>query len=163
MTSAPVAGSAVVVAPPDFSPLVADAKMKRILEKRWEETQNCMAAGAHLAATVMMGGLLEGLLLARLNRLTDLRPVFTAAATPKDKAGKSLPLKEWTLQHYIEVAHELKWIGRSAKDVGVVLRDYRNYIHPQKELSHGVDIGLDDTVMFWSVVSNLAAQIIRSA
>src|SRR5438876_3827275 len=52
--------------PPDFSPLISDAQMKAILERRWVECTACVAANAPLAATVMMGGLLEGLLLARV-------------------------------------------------------------------------------------------------
>jgi hypothetical protein len=149
--------------PPDFSALVPNVQMKAILEHRWRETELCMTAGAHLAATVMMGGLLEGLLLARLNRMPDMKPAFTAAAAPRDKAGKTLPLKEWTLRDYIAVAHELGWIRRSAKDVGAVLRDYRNYIHPQKELSHGISIAPEDVEMFWSIFRALTTQIVSSA
>jgi len=75
---------------------------------------------------------MEALFLARINRLTNLALVFTATAAPKDKAGKSKPLKEWGLKDYLDVAKELGWIRQSAKDVGQVLRDYRNYIHPEK-------------------------------
>jgi hypothetical protein len=150
-------------APPDFSPLVSDPEMVSILRRRWNETILCMNAGAHLAALVMMGGLLEGLLLARVNQLSNLAPVFTAKASPKDKTGKTLPLKDWTLRDFIEVAHELRWIAQSAKDVGVVLRDYRNYVHPAKELAHGVTIGPGDTSMLWSVFQGLTTQIIASA
>ena len=64
--------------------------------------------------------------------------MFTPSKAPKDKAGKPKPLKEWGLKDYLDVANELGWIRQSAKDVGQVLRDYRNYLHPEKELSHGV-------------------------
>jgi hypothetical protein len=149
--------------PPDFSPLIPDSRMQEILGRRWRETRICMAAGADLAATVMMGGLLEGLLLARINAMTDKSPAFKAKASPKDRSGNPQPLKEWGLQNYIEVAHELKWIRQSAKDVGEVLRDYRNYIHPQKEYSHGVTLDGKDTAMFWAVFSPIAQQLIESS
>lgn len=151
-----------ISAVPDFGRLISDKNMRAILNRRWMETRICIENGAHLAATVMMGGLLEGLLLARVNQLKDLRPIFTCKVTPKDHAGKSLPLKEWTLRNYIEVAHELGWIAHSAKDVGAVLRDYRNYIHPAKELSHGITIGPNDTAMFWPIFVSLADQIVKS-
>jgi hypothetical protein len=98
--------------------------MKTILEGRWSEITSCVTAKAPLAATVMMGGLLEGLLLARVNNHANKSEIFTASAAPKDKAGKTLPLKDWTLQNYIGVAHELKWITQTVKDIGEVLRDY---------------------------------------
>ena len=47
--------------------------------------------------------------------------------------------------------------------MGVVLRDYRNYIHPAKELSHGIQIGPEDSKLFWSVFKSLANQILDSA
>ena len=122
-----------------------------------------MNGGANLAATVMMGGLLEALLLARVNLETDKKPIFTAKAAPKDKTtGKSHALKDWALKDYIDVAHELTWITKSAKDIGEVLRDYRNYIHPHKEHSHKVKLNSSDGLIFWGVTKSIATQVIAS-
>lgn len=147
---------------PDFSSLVSDAAMQRILERRWRETSSCVDAGAHLAAVVMMGGLLEGLLLARVLRMPSANPAFQTTACPKDKMGKSRQLQDWTLANYIEVAHELGWIRRSARDVSAVLRDYRNYIHPHKELAHGVNINSDDVALMRAVFTQLVEQVLKS-
>jgi hypothetical protein len=146
----------------DFSTLISDKRMLEIVNRRWRETNACISADAHLAATVMIGALLEALLLARFNRVDDKRVIFNAKSAPRDKNGKPLQIKEWTLKHYIDVAHDLKWIRQSAWDVGVVLRDYRNYIHPSKELSHGVTIDGNDTKMFKTIFMSLAEQIIKS-
>lgn len=113
-----------------------------------------------MAAVVMMGGLIEGLLMARVNKEPDKKPAFTAKAAPKDKTGTTLRLKEWMLKDYIDVAHELKWITRSAKDVSSVLRDYRNYIHPQKELSHGVVLTKSDSKLLWEIAKGIATQLL---
>jgi hypothetical protein len=137
--------------------------MLTILERRWAETLACMGVNADLAATVMLGGLLEALFLARINRLTEQASVFTATKAPRDKAGKTKPLKEWGLKDYLDVANELGWIRQSAKDVGQVLRDYRNFIHPEKELSHGISVDGRDTAMFVTVFCSVAEQIIASA
>jgi hypothetical protein len=156
-------GQATTDEPPGFDPLIADAQMRDILKNRWRECYSCIKGCAPLAATVMMGGLLEALLLARINKEQNKAIIFTARTAPKDKStGKTLPLKEWTLMHYIEVAHELKWISQSAKDVGEVLRDYRNYIHPYKEFSHGIQLGEDDALLFWEVSKSIARQVIKS-
>jgi hypothetical protein len=149
--------------PPAFATLIVDGRMQEILRRRWAECIACVQTEAPLAATVMMGGLLEALLLARVNRESDKSKVFKAASAPKDKkTGKALPLSEWTLQHYISVAHELTWISRSAMDVSRVLRDYRNYIHPQKQLSHDVLLKRDDSELFWDVCKSLSRQVIAS-
>lgn len=150
--------------PPTFATLIGDQAMQLILDRRWRECTTCITANAPLAATVMMGGLLEALLLARVNSAPDKKPVFTATAAPRDRSsGKPLPLQEWSLRHYIDVAHELEWISQSAKDVGVVLRDYRNYVHPYKELSHGVSLQARDATLFWEVTKSISRQLLGAA
>lgn len=146
---------------PDFSSLVSDAKMQVILVNRWEECARCVVMGAPLAATVMMGGLLEGLLLAKINQLTDKSTVFKAASSPKDRAGNPLKLNEWGLRNYMDVAHELRWISKTAKDIGEVVRDYRNYIHPQKQYSHGISLSSDDARMLWEVAKSVTVQLLK--
>lgn len=147
--------------PPDFSPLAADQTMKDILVRRWQECRKCLHGGAHLAATVMMGGLLEALLVARANTLRDKGPLFKCKATPIDeKTKKPLDLREWTLRPYIDVAFELGWISRSGKDIAAVLRDYRNYVHPEKERSHGIVLTDHDSTIFWEVTKSLVRQLL---
>jgi hypothetical protein len=150
-------------APPDFSKLVGDAKMQGILANRWRECITCVGAKAPLAATVMMGGLLEAVLLARVNRETNKAPIFTAKGAAKDHNGKTKPLNEWTLQHYISVAHELGWITVTAMSVSEVLRDYRNYVHPHKEYSHGIVLKPEDAVLWWEIGKTIVRQVVAGA
>ena len=137
--------------------------MKAILERRWVECTKCIGAGAPLAATVMMGGLLEGLLLARVNREPKKTQIFTASAAPKDKQGQTRTLNYWTLQHYLAVAHELGWISQAVKGIGEVLRDYRNYIHPEKEFSEKVSVSNGDAALFWEISKNIARELLKGS
>ena len=149
--------------PPDFSPLIGDKNMRSILERRWVECSTCINAAAPLAATVMMGGLLEALLLARIHRETDKTKIMNAKAAPKDKAGsKTLSLQEWTLKDFIDVLHETQIISRSVKDIGSVLRDYRNYIHPYKELSHAIKLEPSDSALLWEITKGIARDLLKA-
>jgi hypothetical protein len=147
---------------PDFSPLTGDPEMQQILVERWQECVKCIEAEAPLSATVMMGGLLETLLLGRINRETNKAAVFQAKSAPKDKTAKTKPLGEWMLNDYIGAAHDLKWITFSAKEVAEVLRDFRNYIHPHKQLRHGVRLSGDDAKLLWEVSKSIAVQVLKS-
>ena len=160
-STASTSATATNDASPSFSALVADPRMQTILENRWQECVRCLDANAPLAATVMMGGILEGLLLAKINALADKSPVFKASTAPKDKSGITLKLNEWGLKNYIDVAHELQWISKTTKDIGEVVRDYRNYIHPQKEHSHGISIAAEDARMMWEVAKSVARQVLK--
>jgi hypothetical protein len=149
---------------PDFSPLAGNQEMRTILTRRWHECTKCVGADAHLAAIVMMGGLLEALFVARANKMLDKAPLINSSSAPKDKnTGKTLNYQEWMLDSYIKVAHELKWITESAKDVADVLKEYRNYVHPEKERRHGVVLELNDSAIFWSVTKALVRQLLLSA
>ncbi len=158
ITSPPI----VVVAseaPPTFSS-VPDPVMREILTRRWRECVSCLTAEAPLAATVMMGGLLEALFLGRVNREPNKQLVFTAASAPRDlKTQNTLPLKQWTLKDYIAVAHDLGWIPQAVHDVSQILRDYRNYIHPQKEFSSQLALSIGDAQMLWSVCKAITSHI----
>jgi hypothetical protein len=135
--------------------------MQEVLTRRWQECVACLAASAPLAAVVMMGGLLESLFLARVNREPNKKSVFTASSAPKDpKTGMPLGLRDWTLRDYIAVSHELGWIPQSVRDVSQVLRDYRNYIHPQKELAHQLALTVSDARMFWDVSKAIAVRLL---
>jgi len=159
LTSSP--SMSVSDAPPQFSKLVSDPRMQEILRRRWVECTACLDARIPLAATVMMGGLLEGLLLARINQEPNKAAIFTAKNAPKEKkTGTALSLRDWGLSDFIAVAHELKWISVSAKDVGIVLRDYRNYIHPQKQFSHGIDLAPEDALILWGVTKSISIQLL---
>lgn len=156
--------SAMAEAAPDFGAIASDPQMQAILTRRWEEIGACVRGGANLAATVMMGGLLEGLLLSRVLRLPDKdrAQIFRTKACPKRKDGTARPLSEWTLHDYIAVAYGMAWIGDTAKAIGGVVRDYRNFVHPQKEYSQGVAITAQDARIHWAVCSTLTREIIAS-
>jgi hypothetical protein len=148
---------------PDFSPLAGNQQMRDILTRRWNECAKCVNADAHLAAIVMMGGLLEALFVARANKMADKTPLLSATSAPKDKAtGKTTNYQEWMLDSYIKVGFELKWITESAKDVADKLKEYRNFIHPAKELRYGVTLDFNDSSIFWQVTKALARQLLLS-
>ena len=136
--------------------------MLGILERRWTETLACQRVGADLAATVMLGGLLEALFLARINRLTNLAPVFTAAAAPKDKSSKPRPLKEWGLKDLPRRRQGARLdssIGEGRRASAARLPK----LHPpRKSYPHGITVVAEVTAMFITVFSSIADQIIKS-
>jgi len=117
-----------------------------------------------MRAIVMMGGLLEALFVARANKMPDKGPLIKAQAAPKDRStGKTLNYQDWMLDSYIKVGRELNWITDSAKQIADVLKEFRNYMHPEKELRHGVILELNDSTIFWTVTKTLVRQLLLSA
>jgi len=112
----------------------------------------------------MMGGLLEALFVARANKMTDKTPLTSAVNAPKDKTtGKATNYQDWMLDSYIKVGSELKWITESARDIADKLKEYRNFVHPAKELRYGITLDINDSSMFWQVTKALARQLLLTA
>ena len=117
--------------PPDFASLV-DSSLADILTQRWYEAQKCVNAEAYLAAVVMMGSILEGALLHKV----EVNPAAAnqAERSPKNRrTGKPLPFHDWGLSALIDVAHELGWLQGDVSRFSHALRESRNMVHPYME------------------------------
>lgn len=118
--------------PPNFTSIVADTKLADILKYRWQEANQNYRAKSYLSTVVILGSILEGVLLAKVQQ--NLRDANTAKSAPKDRStGQVKHLREWTLETLIAVAHDCGWLGKEVKDFSSALRDYRNLIHPNKQ------------------------------
>jgi len=150
------------VPPPDFVQLApGDPGLASILTGRWEEAQRCVDAGAHLAAVVMMGSVLEGVLLARA--LSDRASACRATVAPKDKGGAVIPTHDWKLSSLIDVAHEVGWLQGDVKRFSHALRESRNIVHPYLERLYMQDRPDADTCSIcWLVVRAAVADLLGS-
>lgn len=147
--------------PPDFSTLVRDPTLGAILEKRWREVQQCVDAEAYLAAIVMMGSLLEGMLLSVVTAHPS--QANQTAAAPKDsRSGKPKPFGEWTLSQLIEVAHACGWLQRDVRDFSQELRDYRNLVHPRYQHDKNFHPDADTCRICWEVVRAAIGDLARA-
>lgn len=148
-----------IEAPPDFGQLVQDNSLAEILTFRWDEAQRCVRGSAHLSAIVMMGSVLEGVL---LHKVESNPAIATQAKTaPKDRTGTSKPIHEWSLSALIDVAYEVGWLQGDVKRFSHALRESRNVVHPyvQRLLQDKPD---EDTCRIcWQVVRAAVADLLE--
>lgn len=135
--------------PPDFHKLNFEHGIAEILEKRWEEIQNCIKAGATVSAVIMMGSMLEGFLLGIMQKKPQV--ANTSSHAPK-KEGKVKHFADWNLSEMIDVAHEIGWIQLDVKKFSHALRDFRNIIHPYQQLALQTYPNIDTCNISWLVV-----------
>ena len=147
------------VPPPDFLALRLESGLGELLAERWAEAQRCIDAKAYLAANIMMGSLLEGLLLGAFQRYS--REANTCPAAPRDRQEKVLPFHAWSLSSLIEVAHTLGWLGLDVKKFSHALRDFRNLIHPYEQLATRAEPDADTCNISWLVVQAAVNDLAR--
>ena len=156
----PRSESAPQETPPDFSRLVSDNSLAEILSQRWQEAQKCVKGEAYLSAIVMMGSILEGVLLYRVeNNPADAN---RSAAAPKDsKTQKPRAFHEWGLSSLIDVAHELGWLQGDVKRSSHSLRQSRNIVHPYMERALQERPDRDTCSMCWPVVRATVSDLLE--
>lgn len=146
--------------PPDFLALQLDPGLGEILADRWDQAQRCLNAEAFLAATIVMGSMLEGMLLATMQRFP--KQANECKAAPVDPGtGKVKYFADWTLSDMVNVAHEASWIDLDVKKFSHSLREFRNMIHPYEQLVTKASPDKDTCEISWLVVQAAANDLAR--
>lgn len=143
----------------NISSITINEELKNIINARLKEIELCINHGTYLAATILIGSTLEGILLniAQVN----IKNFNQSNSSPKNKEGKTLILEKWTLSNLIDTAHELKYLDKDVKDFSHILRDFRNYIHPNHQLKCNFMPDEDTTKICWQVLRAAVADIIK--
>ncbi|MCR9263039.1 MAG: hypothetical protein NXH86_02720 [Flavobacteriaceae bacterium] len=123
----------------DFN-FIQDQIFKRILIRDYIEMNNCLEAKAFKAVLVLSGSIIEALL---LEFLLNNPP----SGTTKNKIGK---LKFIEL---IDLSESVGLISKTTKDLSSVIREYRNYVHPNKELRSKSEINEDKAIIACRLVN----------
>jgi hypothetical protein len=135
--------------------------LKRILEGRWTEAQTCQNSGAYLAAVVMMGSILEGVLFAIGH---NNRPqCYRAARAPKTKDSKPVHLEDWSLNSLIDAAVELGWIKTDRGQFSHALRQSRNVVHPWERMATRADFDEATCRTCWHVMNAAVDDLLQAA
>lgn len=117
---------------PNIEALPIKASVVPIIEARIEEARKALNTGAYLSVIFLCGSVLEGVLLGTAQKYPE--KFNGSSASPKDKEGKVKPFQEWTLAQLIDVSCEIGFLEKDTKIFSHGLRDFRNYIHPYKQL-----------------------------
>ncbi len=137
--------------PPDFVKITGEEKLAEILNERWAEINRCLETDAHLAAIILMGGIIEAVIMAIVKRYPHKARECESA--PLDRDGKIKKIRDWTLNELIIIAHECGWIKSDAAEFSHLLRKYRNLVHPWEQLERDDDTpDKDSCSICWQVV-----------
>jgi len=131
------------------------------LKSRWTEAQSCHKAGAYVAAVVMMGSVIEGVLFAigRNNR----PQCYRAAHAPKTEDGKQVHLENWNLSSLIDVAVELDWIKTDRGQCSHALRQSRNVVYLWEHMATRADFDEATCRTCWHVLNAAVDDLLRAA
>lgn len=115
-----------------------DKGLREIIERDYKElTLVLFPGGAWKSTVIMAGSILEAILFDVL--ASD--PAVKAKALASTVAPKG-PMDDWRLENLIKVAADIGVLpAKRATTFDQVLRDYRNFVHPKKEIRSGHPCG----------------------
>ena len=116
---------------PNFNKITGNSNYDIILKQRWNEAIICTKTGTYMAATTLLGSILEGILLTMALRYP--KDAMTSSVAPK------ADLHKWMLNDLIIVAHDIGWIRKDRKAFSESVRDFRNIIHPWVQFQSGIN------------------------
>lgn len=117
----------------DVDSLGLDINVGEIIKKRLDEAEICINNNAPLAAIFLIGSMLEGILLGIASSYPKLFNEARLAPKSKDN-GKVKEFHNWTLNDFIDVSCELGIIQLDVKKHAHAVREFRNYIHPYRQM-----------------------------
>jgi hypothetical protein len=132
-----------------FANLGLDEGFINVIKLRFDEIKKCLKSDASLAAILLSGSSLEGVLLGVA--VGNPKSFNTAASAPK-KDGKVKLLHEWSLSNLIDTAHELGVLKEDVRKFSHALRDFRNYIHPLQQVNSGFNPDKHTAGICWQVL-----------
>lgn len=132
---------------------LSSSEVQAIVERDYAELHEVLLPdGAWKSTVVMSGSLLEAILYDLMFK-DAARSVTALAANAAPKAslkagGGVLPFDDWKLHAMIKVAVEIGLLTKErAETFDQVLRDYRNFVHPAKELRSKHPCGEGEALM----------------
>ena len=141
----------------NIASLRLNKNIETIMKERLVEINTCIKSNAPLAAIFLIGSVMEGI----LSEIASAYPkqFNCAKSTPKYKTGKPKTFKDWTLNNFIDVATEIGFLKRDAKDPSHTVRNFRNYIHPKQQLAENFTPNQNTAVLCLQILKIAIDQI----
>ncbi len=123
-------------------PFITDVTLQNLLRNDVSSVNRALSNGEWKAATVLAGSVVEALLLWALSTKSQSERDAAIAACHNScsqfPANLKPNLSSWKLFQMVAIAAQLNLISEAARKQADLCRDFRNLIHPAKELREGV-------------------------
>lgn len=120
----------------DFN-FLSDPALRTIVERDYQELRGILFPhGAWKSTVILAGSILEAILFDRLSDPLNFVAATSHSSAPKaNGVVKDLVAGDWKLIELIRVASAIGVLpAAKSNTIDQVLRDYRNFVHPKKEI-----------------------------
>jgi hypothetical protein len=119
-------------------PYMHDTDLRTIVERDYVELRvRAYPSGAWKSTVILAGSILEAILFDVLSDPKRHATTMASSMCPTNKSGPKIDVLtgDWKLEKLIDVAVDTGILPKPRADsIDQVLRDYRNFVHPKKEI-----------------------------
>jgi hypothetical protein len=127
---------------------VRNAALRAHIENDWAEVWRVREVKAWKSCVMLSGAILEGMLLDVLTiRVDDATASYRAL---RNRAAP--PIVRWNLIDLVDVAEHLQIVSGGVPHLSHALREYRNLVHPGRQLADDVRVTEEEAEIAFNVV-----------
>lgn len=134
---------------------IQDTDIRDILLRDLKECVIAIATVQTKNATIMAGSIIEALLYAKLTEKS-----ITSYVVPTRSGTANKALKDMALADLLFVAEQEKLVTPNSIHLSHYVRDYRNFIHPAKEIRSTDNISQENVLIMWSILKRLINELL---
>lgn len=138
---------------------ISDSQLKAVLLRDLEECAISIAVRQDKAATIMCGSIIEALLLAQIVEIGKKNYDITDIS--KNKNAKKYPIIDMNLNELLYVADKEKLICKNNFHLSHYVRDYRNVVHPAKEIRTKQNITHENVMIMWAILKQIIYELLQ--
>lgn len=132
---------------------IEDVELREIIERDLRECAIAVVAEQDKLATIMCGSIAEALLLHQVNKKGVTK--YDVSSVSRRRDASACPVSEMVLNELLYVALKENILDKSEHYLGHYLKDYRNMIHPAREIRAKENVTHENVGTMWSVLVRL--------
>lgn len=132
---------------------IEDVELRDIIQRDLRECAIAVVAGQDKLATIMCGSIAEALLLYRVNMKGIDK--YDVSEVSRHKDASNYPVSKMVLNELLHVALKVGILEKAEHHLGHYLKDYRNMVHPAREIRARENVTHENVGTMWSVLVRL--------
>lgn len=136
---------------------IQDSEMRTLLQRDIWECAIAVVAKQDKMATIMSGSITEALLMLKLKECGILK--YDISPINQGKKALNYPINEMGLNELLYVADQEGILDKNSYHLGHYIRNYRNVVHPAKELRMIEEVSHENVMTMWSILKRLVSDL----
>ena len=137
---------------------ITDENLRNIIFRDLKECAIAVVAGQDKMATIMCGSVIEALLMHKIEERSIAK--YDVSEINNSRRASNYPINEMALNELLFVAEKENIIAKNTYHLGHYIRDYRNVVHPAKEVRMHEGISHSNVETMWAVLKRLIEELL---